>query len=164
MLGSSLYGAEVAAAFGLPYAFAAQFAPAQLMQALAVYREKFQPSRQLDRPHAMIGVNVVAADTDAQARRLFTSVQQGFLAMKRGRPGRLPPPVDEITWTQDEQQDVANTLSCSFVGTPTTIAEGLRGFIEGTGADELIVTTSLHDNAARLRSYTLLAEAIRMLA
>jgi len=163
MLGSSLYGAEVAAAFGLPYAFAAQFAPAALMPALQLYREKFQPSQQLGRPHAMVGINIVAADTQAEARHLFTSVQQAFLNMKRGTPGRLPAPVDSITWTEAEQQDVAGTLACSFVGTPATIAEDLRGFLARTGADELIVTTSLHDNAARLRSYTLLSEAIQML-
>jgi luciferase family oxidoreductase group 1 len=165
MLGSSLYGAEVAAAFGLPYAFAAQFAPAALMPALQVYREKFQPSQQLRRPYAMVGVNVVAADSDAEARRLFTSVQQAFLNMKRGRPGRLPPPVDDIDslWNQAEKADVANTLSCSFVGTPATITEELRRFIAATGADELIVATSLHDHAARLHSYELLAAVTKTL-
>jgi luciferase family oxidoreductase group 1 len=164
MLGSSLYGAEVAAAFGLPYAFAAQFAPAQMMPALQLYREKFQPSAQLARPHAMVGINVVAADTEAQARRLFTSVQQAFLAMKRGTPGKLPPPVDEIAWSDAERQDVSDTLACSFVGTPDTVAAGLKRFIAATGADELIVTTSLHDNAARLRSYELLAQAMALSA
>lgn len=163
MLGSSLYGAEVAAAFGLPYAFAAQFAPAALMQALALYREKFQPSKQLARPHAMVCVNVVAADMDAEARRLFTSVQQAFLNMKRGRPGKLPPPVDAIAWSEAEQADVANTLSCSFVGMPAAIAGDLRRFIAATGADELIVATSLHDHAARLHSYELLADVARTL-
>jgi luciferase family oxidoreductase group 1 len=162
MLGSSLYGAEVAAAFGLPYAFAAQFAPAQMMPALQLYREKFQPSAQLARPHAMVGINVVAADTEAQARRLFTSVQQAFLAMKRGTPGKLPPPVDEIAWSDAERRDVSDTLACSFVGTPDTVAAGLKRFIAATGADELIVTTSLHDNAARLRSYELLAQAMAL--
>ena len=157
MLGSSLYGAEVAAAFGLPYAFAAQFAPAALMPALGLYREKFQPSKQLVRPYAMVGINVVVADTDAEARRNFTSVQQAFLNMKRGRPGKLPLPVDMIDWNEAEKADVASTLSCSFVGTPAAITEDLRRFIATTGADELIVATSLHDHAARLRSYELLA-------
>jgi len=163
MLGSSLYGAEVAAAFGLPYAFAAQFAPAAMMAALTLYREKFQPSKQLARPYAMVGINVVAADSDAEARRLFTSVQQAFRNMKRGRPGKLPPPVDDIesVWTPAEKADVTNTLSCSFVGTPTTITPDLRRFIAATGADELIVVTSLHDHAARLRSYELLASITR---
>lgn len=163
MLGSSLYGAEVAAAFGLPYAFAAQFAPAAMMAALTLYREKFQPSKQLARPYAMVGINVVAADSDAEARRLFTSVQQAFRNMKRGRPGKLPPPVDDIesVWTPAEKADVTNTLSCSFVGTPTTITADLRRFIAATGADELIVVTSLHDHAARLRSYELLASITR---
>ena len=166
MLGSSLYGAEVAAAFGLPYAFAAQFAPAAMMAALTLYREKFQPSKQLARPYAMVGINVVAADSDAEARRLFTSVQQAFRNMKRGRPGKLPPPVDDIesVWTPAEKADVTNTLSCSFVGTPTTITADLRRFIAATGADELIVATSLHDHAARLRSYELLARITRALA
>jgi luciferase family oxidoreductase group 1 len=166
MLGSSLYGAEVAAAFGLPYAFAAQFAPAALMPALQVYREKFQPSQQLDRPYAMVGVNVVAADSDVEARRLFTSVQQAFLNMKRGRPGKLPPPIDDIenVWTEAQKADVANTLSCSFVGTPATITADLKRFLAATGADELIVATSLHDHAARLRSYELLAAVTKTLA
>jgi luciferase family oxidoreductase group 1 len=157
LLGSSLYGAEVAAAFGLPYAFAAQFAPAALMQALQVYRTKFQPSKQLEKPHVMIGVNIVAANTDAEARHLFTSVQQAFLNMKRGRPGKLPPPVAAMTWSEAEKADVANTLACSFVGTPAAITEDLRRFIAATGADELIVATSLFDHDARLRSYELLA-------
>jgi len=163
MLGSSLYGAEVAAALGLPYAFAAQFAPAAMMPALALYREKFQPSKQLAKPHAMVGVNVVAADSDAEARHLFTSVQQAFMAMKRGRPGKLPPPVDDMEslWSEGEKADVAATLACSFVGTPAAIAPELKRFIAETGADELIVATSLYDHAARLRSYELLAEIAR---
>jgi luciferase family oxidoreductase group 1 len=166
MLGSSLYGAEIAAAFGLPYAFAAQFAPAALMPALALYREKFQPSRQQDRPRVMVGINVVAADSDAGARRLFTSVQQAFLNMKRGRPGRLPPPVDDMdaVWSEAEKHDVSATQACSFVGTPATIGPQLERFIAETGADELIVATSLTDHAARLRSYALLAEAAKPLA
>ena len=163
ILGSSLYGAEVAAALGLPYAFAAQFAPAALMQALQVYRSKFQPSKQLARPYAMVGINVVAADSDAEARRLFTSVQQGFLNMKRGRPGKLPAPVKAITWDAGEEVDVAATLACSFVGTPDTIAPKLQRFIAQTGADELIVASSLYDHAPRLRSYELLAGVAKAL-
>lgn len=165
MLGSSLYGAEIAAAFGLPYAFAAQFAPAAMMPALALYREKFQPSRQQDRPRVMVGINVVAADSDAEARRLFTSVQQAFLNMKRGRPGRLPPPVDDMDalWNAAEKQDVSATLACSFAGTPATIRPQLERFIAETRADELIVATSLHDHAARLRSYELLADVAKAL-
>ncbi len=166
MLGSSLYGAEVAAALGLPYAFAAQFAPAAMLPALQLYREKFQPSKQLAKPHAMVGINVVAADSEAQARRLFTSVQQAFLNMKRGAPGRLPLPVDSMDglWNEAEKADVAATLACSFVGTPATIAPALRRFIEGTAADELIVNTNLTDHAARLRSYELLADVAKTLA
>ena len=162
ILGSSLVGAEVAAAFGLPYAFAAQFAPAALMPALALYREKFQPSKQLAKPYAMVGINVATADSDQEARRLFTSVQQAFLAMKRGAPGQLPPPVDDMDslWTETEKQDVATTLSCSFVGAPATVQAGLARFLKVTGADEIIVTTSLTDHVARLRSYELLANII----
>ncbi|MBV9550014.1 MAG: MsnO8 family LLM class oxidoreductase, partial [Alphaproteobacteria bacterium] len=164
MLGSSLYGAEVAAAFGLPYAFAAQFAPALLIQALSVYREKFQPSQQLARPHVMIGVNVVVADSDAEARYLFTSVQQAFLNMKRGSPGKLPPPVEQIAWSDAEEADVAATLACSFVGTPATIRPQLENFIAQTGADEIIAVTSLFDHAPRLKSYEVLAAIAKTLA
>jgi luciferase family oxidoreductase group 1 len=136
------------------------------MPALALYREKFQPSRQLDRPRVMVGINVVAADDEAQARRLFTSVEQAFLNMKRGRPGRLPPPVDamDALWTEAEKRDVSATLACSFVGTPATIGPQLERFLAETRADELIVATSLTDHAARLRSYELLAKAAKPLA
>lgn len=166
ILGSSLYSAELAAARGLPFGFAGQFAPAAMLTALALYREKFRPSKQLDHPRVTIGLNVVVADTDAQARRLFTSVQQAFLGMKRGTPNRLQPPVDnmENLWTDAERQDVEATLSCSFVGAPTTVASELCQFISVTGADEIIAVNNLYSHAAQLRSFELLADIAKALA
>jgi luciferase family oxidoreductase group 1 len=166
ILGSSLFGAQLAAALGLPYAFASHFAPDALHPALAIYREKFKPSAQLDRPHAMVGVNVVAADTDAAARRLFTSVQQSFVNMVRGTRGKLPPPIDDIEtfWTPMEKAQASGMLSCSVVGSPETVRRGIRQLVEATGADELIVAAAIHDHEARLRSYEILAEAVGMTA
>jgi luciferase family oxidoreductase group 1 len=162
ILGSSLFGAQLAAALGLPYAFASHFAPDALHPALAIYRERFKPSAQLDRPHAMVGVNVVAADTDVAARRLFTSVQQSFANMVRGTRGKLPPPVDDIEgyWTPTEKAQASAMLSCSVVGSPETVRRGIRRLVEATGADELIVAAAIHDHQARLRSYEILAEAV----
>jgi luciferase family oxidoreductase group 1 len=165
ILGSSLYSAELAAALGLPFGFAGQFAPAAMLPALALYREKFQPSRQLHRPRVMIGINVVAADSDAQARRLFTSVQRAFLGMKRDTPDRLQPPVDSMDnlWSDAEKQDVDATLSCSFIGTPATIAPEIKRFIAATAADEIIVVNNLYSHAAQLRSFELLADIAKAL-
>jgi luciferase family oxidoreductase group 1 len=162
ILGSSLFGAQLAAALGLPYAFASHFAPDALMPALAVYREKFQPSEQLERPHAMVGLNVFAADTDAEARRLFTSAQQSFANMFRGARGKLPAPIDDIEsyWTPMEKAQASNMLACSVVGSPETVRDGVRRLVEETGADELIVAAAIHDHDARLRSYEILAEAV----
>jgi luciferase family oxidoreductase group 1 len=159
ILGSSLYGAQVAAHLGLPYAFASHFAPDHLDAALAVYRDRFRPSPAQPRPHAMAGATVVAADTDAEARRLFTSVQQQFLNMRRARPGRLPPPVDDMdaVWTPFEKAGVAHALSCAIVGGPETVRDGLAAFVARTRADELMVTCNVFDHAARLRSYEILA-------
>jgi luciferase family oxidoreductase group 1 len=161
ILGSSLYGAQLAAAFGLPYAFASHFAPDHLEGAVAIYRARFQPSPAQPRPHVMLGVSVVAADTDAQARRLFTSAQQQFLNMRRGRPGQLPPPVDDMDalWSPFEKAGVMQALSCAIVGSPETVREGLAAFVARTGADELMVTCNVFDHAARLRSYAILAGA-----
>jgi luciferase family oxidoreductase group 1 len=161
ILGSSLYGAQLAAALGLPYAFASHFAPDALLPALEVYRERFQPSEQLQQPHAMVAANVIAADDDAEARWLFTSVQQSFTNVFRGRRGGLPPPIDDIEayWAPEEKARVSQMLSRSFVGSPDTVGSGLERFIEETRADELIVATAIHDQAARLRSYELLARA-----
>jgi luciferase family oxidoreductase group 1 len=161
ILGSSLFGAQLAAMLGLPYAFASHFAPDALIPALQVYRERFQPSTQLDRPYAMVGVNVIAADTDAEARRLFTSAQQAFANMLRGTRGKLPAPIDDIEtyWSPMEKAHATNMLSCSVVGSPGTVRRGIEELIERTGADEFIVAAAIHDHAARLRSYEILAEA-----
>ena len=163
ILGSSLFGAQLAAMLGLPYAFASHFAPDALMPALEIYRGKFQPSPQLDRPYAMIGVNVIAADTDAEARRLFTSAQQSFANMFRGTRGKLPPPIDDIEtyWTAAEKAQASNMLSCSVVGSPDTVRRGIQELAERTTADELIVAAAIYDHQARLHSYEILAEVHR---
>ncbi|MBP6817403.1 MAG: LLM class flavin-dependent oxidoreductase, partial [Burkholderiaceae bacterium] len=142
ILGSSLYGAQVAAHFGLPYAFASHFAPDALMQALEVYRQYFRPSAQLQKPHAMVGVNVIVADTDEEARRLFTSLQQRFTNMLRNQRGQMSPPIDDIEqyWTPAEKHQVMQMLSCSFAGSRDTVKRLLDAFIEKTGADELMVS------------------------
>jgi luciferase family oxidoreductase group 1 len=160
ILGSSLFGAQLAAMLGLPYAFASHFAPHALMQALEIYRAKFEPSQQLDRPYAMVGANVIAADTDAEARRLFTSIQQSFTNIFRGTRGQLPPPIDDIEayWSPIEKAQASNMLACSFVGSPETIRAGLLRFIERTGADEVMVASAIYDHPARLRSYEILAD------
>jgi luciferase family oxidoreductase group 1 len=159
ILGSSLYGAQLAAALGLPYAFASHVAPDALLPALEVYRERFQPSAQLLQPYAMVGANVIAADDDAEARRLFTSVQQSFTNVLRGRRGQLPPPIDDIEkyWAPEEKAHVSQMLSRSFVGSPDSVRTGLERYVEETGADELILASAIHDHDARLRSYELLA-------
>ena len=160
ILGSSLFGAQLAAMLGLPYAFASHFAPGALMQALQVYRERFQPSAQLDRPYAMVGVNVIAAETDEEARYLFTSSQQSFTNLFRGTRGKLQPPIDDIEgyWSPHEKAQAMNMLSCSFVGSATTVREGLEGFIAQTGADEIIAAAAIYDHGKRLRSYEILSE------
>ena len=159
ILGSSLFGAQVAAALGLPYAFASHFAPADMMDAIALYRARFRPSDQLETPYVMLGVNVFAADTDAEARRLFTSVQQAFARLRRGEPSPLPPPVDDVAelLTPPELVMLERVLSCTFIGTPDTVRGGLERFVERTRADELIVVAQIFDHAARLRSYELTA-------
>jgi luciferase family oxidoreductase group 1 len=162
ILGSSLYGAQLAAALGLPYAFASHFAPDALLAALAEYRNRFQPSAQLERPYAMAGVNVFAADTDREAQRLFTSAQQQFTNMVRNRRGRLQPPLEDIEsyWTPPEKAHVGAMLKYSFVGSPTTVRRGLEEFSERTAVDELMVVSAIFDHAARLRSYELLASVV----
>jgi luciferase family oxidoreductase group 1 len=159
ILGSSLFGAQLAAMMGLPYAFASHFAPAALLQALQTYRSAFKPSSQLNRPYATAGVNVFIADTDAQAHRLFTSAQQQFTNLFRGTPGQLQPPIDDIEayWTPAEKAQASAMLTCSFVGSPETVRQGLNQFMEQTGVDELIVASAIYDHAARLRSYEMLA-------
>jgi len=159
ILGSSLYGAQLAAMLGLPYAFASHFAPAELDRALAIYRERFQPSGRLEKPYAMAGLNVVVADTDAEARRLFTSTQQAFVNIRSGRPGKLPRPVDDIEPLLEgpARAILAQVLSAAVVGSPETVSAGLAAFVARTGADEVIVASQIWDHAARVRSYELLA-------
>jgi luciferase family oxidoreductase group 1 len=160
ILGSSLFGAQLAAGLGLPYAFASHFAPAQMMRAIEIYRRHFRPSKRLATPHVMLGCNVVAAETDAEAQRLLTSLQQAFVQLRRGRPGKLPPPVDPSTIQLGaaEQAMLADVLQCAFVGSRDTVRNGIAGFLERTGADELILTSQIHDQAARLRSYEIAAQ------
>jgi luciferase family oxidoreductase group 1 len=160
ILGSSLYGAQLAAALGLPYAFASHFAPEQLEPALALYRQQFKPSAQLDKPYAMLGISVFAADSDAQARRLFTSQQQAFINLRTGRPGPLPPPVDDITpFFTDPRIPMMldSAFSCAFVGTSTTVKAGLDAFITRHRPDEVMVTSNIYDHGARVKSYELLS-------
>jgi luciferase family oxidoreductase group 1 len=166
ILGSSLFGAQLAAALGLPYAFASHFAPGHMMQALELYRARFRPSEQLARPHVMLGLNVFAADTDEEARRLMTSLQQAFVNLRRGRPGPLPPPVDPLELRLDplERAGLEQALSCSVVGSSETVQRGLEAFLAHTGADELMVTSQIFDHAARLRSFELTAAARDALA
>ena len=161
ILGSSLYGAQLAAALGLPYAFASHFAPAELANAMAVYRARFKPSEQLDKPYVMLGINVFAAESDREAARLFSSLQQAFINLRSGRPGRLPPPVDDMQSRLDEtgRAIMRQALSCSVVGSPDTVRQGLAAFIAETGADELMVTAQIFDHQARLRSFEIVAEA-----
>ena len=160
ILGSSTFGAQLAGMLGLPYAFASHFAPDALMAALGAYRARFAPG-QIGRPHAMVGVHVVAAETDAAARRLFTSVQQSFTHMIRGTRGLLPRPIDDIEafWSPAEKAHVTGMLACSIVGSRETVREGLGRLVAETGADELMVVGAIHDDAARLRSYEIAAEA-----
>jgi alkanesulfonate monooxygenase SsuD/methylene tetrahydromethanopterin reductase-like flavin-dependent oxidoreductase (luciferase family) len=134
--------------------------PAALMPALETYRASFKPSAQLDRPYAMAGVNVFAAETDAEARRLFTSVQQQITNRLRGTPGRLPPPIDDIEryWTPPEKAEVSARLACSFVGSPQTVRDGLTQFVTRTAVDEVIIASAIYDHTARVRSYEMVAE------
>lgn len=161
ILGSSTFGAQLAAHLGLPYAFASHFAPAQMRDAVAIYRQRFRPSEHLAAPHVMLGVNIFAADTDAEARWLFSSLQQAFLNLRRGRPGKLPPPVDDLETDLDQygRAMLADALSCSVVGGPAKVRDGLLGFVDSTGADELMVTAQIFDHDARRRSFELLAHA-----
>ena len=160
ILGSSLYGAQLAAALGLPYAFASHFAPEQLEPAIAVYRERFHPSRLLAKPHLMLGIGVFAAETDASARRLFTSQQQSVINSRSGRPGQLPPPIDDIEAILDDRGRaiLASVLTCAFAGSPATLVQGLESFIDRHRPDELMVTAQIFDHAARLRSFQILSE------
>ncbi len=159
ILGSSLFGAQLAAMLGLPYAFASHFAPGQLMQAIEIYRANFKPSEQLDRPHVMLGFNVVAADTDEQAAVLATSLQQAFVNLRSGRPTRLPPPLPGYVnhLGPAERALLDSVLSCTAIGSPETVKRSLLAFIERTGADELMIAGQIFDHTARLRSFEIVA-------
>ncbi len=162
ILGSSLFGAQLAAALGLPFAFASHFAPDALDQALAIYRREFRPSAQLDRPYAMAGFNVFAAETDAEAELLASSQQQAFVALRTGRPRQLPPPVAGYRESLGAQGAAIldQVLRCSAVGSPATVARGLAAFVERTGIDEVMVASAIHDHEARKRSIAIAAEAM----
>ena len=165
VLGSSLFGAELAAYLGLPYSFASHFAPDALLPALKIYRDTFRPAAEGGKPYAMPALQVIAADSDAEARRLFTSTQQTFVNMRRGTRGLLPPPIDDIEtyWTEQEKAQAGHMLTYAVVGGPETVRAGLRRFIELTAADEVMVTGSVYDHAARLRSFAIVAEAMKTL-
>ena len=163
ILGSSLFGAQLAAMLGLPYAFASHFAPQMMMEAVAVYRERFEPSRQLAEPYVMLGFNAIVADTDEEAAVLATSVQQAFVALRTGNPGQLPPPkpgfAEELP--MELRAILRSVLSASAIGSPATAARQVREFVERTKPDELMVTAQIYDHQARLRSFELLMGAVR---
>ncbi|MET0964021.1 MAG: LLM class flavin-dependent oxidoreductase [Noviherbaspirillum sp.] len=160
LLGSSLFSAQLAAELGLPFAFASHFAPAYMQSAIDIYRSRFKPSAQLAKPHVMVGVNLFAADDDASAQRLFSSLQQQFLNLVRGMPGQISPPVDSMDglWSPDEKSHIDRSLGCSAVGSPQTVAARLRQITEDTGADELMLTALMYDHTARLRSFEIAAQ------
>lgn len=166
ILGSSLFGAKLAASMGLPYAFASHFAPDDLEDAVALYREGFRPSRHLAKPYVMLGVGVYAANDDREAARLFTSVQQAFVALRHGAPGPLPPPVESTAGMFEDYEEamLARMLACSFVGAPETVATELGAFLEKLRPNEIIVTAQIFDHAARVRSFEILAEVRARLA
>jgi luciferase family oxidoreductase group 1 len=164
LLGSSLFSAQLAAALGLPFAFASHFAPDYLLTALRVYRAQFRPSKTLAKPYAMVGVNVFAADRTEDAEFLFTSLQQQFINLRRGTPGQLPPPTHDIAWSDAERAGVEQSLACSVIGDAAQVRAGLASVIEQTQADELIVTAQIFDHAARLRSFEITAQAHAALA
>ncbi len=163
ILGSSTFGAELAASLGLPYAFASHFAPDALLSALEIYRRKFKPSKQLDKPYAMVGVNVVAAETDEEARHLFTTIQQSFTNLVRGSGGKLQAPIDNIDnyWTTAEKHHASHMLKYSIVGSAETVQKELEEFVGLTEADELMIVTSIYDHVARIRSYEIVADVAR---
>ncbi len=157
LLGSSDFGARLAASKGLPFAFASHFAPDHLFEALGRYRSQFRPSGTLAKPYAMVGLNVVAAETDDEARFLFTTLLQAFLGMVQGKRGPMKPPVESMSrlWSPTERSAVERMLRCSVVGSPATVGQGLQSLIEATGADELLISSPIFDHSLRLRSYEL---------
>ena len=165
LLGSSLFSAKLSAALGLPFAFASHFAPDAMDEALALYRREFKPSPRLQQPYAMLGLNVVAAESEATARRLFTTQQQSFVRLRRGEPGLIPPPIDDIEawWTPMEKHGVEQALACAVVGDVDHVHQGVADFIARHRPDELLLTANVFDHGARLRSFVLAAEAIARL-
>jgi luciferase family oxidoreductase group 1 len=163
ILGSSNFGAMLAAELGLPYAFASHFAPDMLIPALQIYRSRFKPSEQLARPYAMVGINIIAAETDAEARRLATTQQMSFANIFRGARGLSQPPIDDIEtyWSPLEKTQAMQMLARSIIGSPQTIQSGIAALIGETGADELMIVSDVYDHTARLRSFELIAEAGR---
>ncbi len=161
ILGSSLFGAQLAAILGLPFAFASHFAPAQMMEALAIYRREFRPSERHAKPYAMLGLTVVAADTDEEARYLSTSLQQAVVNLRRGAPRAVQPPKRgfEETLTAEDRALIQGFFSRAVVGKPSTVRAGIAEFIARTGADELMVTSQMYDHSARLRCFEIVAEA-----
>lgn len=166
ILGSSLFGAQLAAMLGLPYAFASHFAPAALEEAIELYRHRFEPSRYLDKPYVMAGFNVFAADTDAEAKLLFSSIQQAFVNLRTGKAGQLPPPVENYEETLNPRfvPVIRAALSCSAVGSPLRVQQDIEAFIARTGVDELMITAQIFDHEARLRSFELLVQAMDLKA
>jgi luciferase family oxidoreductase group 1 len=162
LLGSSLFSAKLSAQLGLPFAFASHFAPDAMDEALALYRRDFRPSARLQQPYAMLGLNVVAADSDAAARRLFTTQQQSFISLRRGRPGLIPPPIDDIEsyWTPPEKLMVERALACAVVGAAGTVQDGIAAFIARHRPDELLLTANVFEHAARRQSFEI-AAAVR---
>jgi luciferase family oxidoreductase group 1 len=166
ILGSSLFGAQLAAHLGLPYAFASHFAPAQMMQAVALYRANFKPSAQLAEPYVMLGFNVFAADTDEEAQLLATSMQQAFVNIRTGRPTQLPPPLAGYRQLIGPQENAIldTVMPCSAIGSPETVASQLKGFIASAKPDELMITSQIFEHSKRLRSYEITAEVHGALA
>jgi luciferase family oxidoreductase group 1 len=160
LLGSSLFSAQLAAKLGLPFAFASHFAPAELKQALMLYRRDFEPGPRLSEPYVMCGLNAIAAETDREARRNFTSLQQSFINLRRGMPGRIPPPIDDIDafCPPEERAGVDYALSCAVIGARDTVERGLRSFIDAIRPDELMITANLYSHADRLLSFKLVAD------
>jgi len=161
LLGSSLFSARLSAAMGLPFAFASHFAPDAMDEALALYRRDFRPSARLRTPWAILALNVVASESEAQSRRLFTTQQQAFVNLRRGRPGRIPPPVDDIEafWEPHEKAGVERVLACTVLGDPEQVGEGLAAFAARHRPDEMMLTANIFDHAARLRSFELAMQA-----
>jgi len=160
ILGSSLFGAQLAAELGLPYSFASHFAPGQMMDAIKVYRERFKPSQHLDKPHVMLGFSVFAADSEEEGQFLASSWQQAMIALRTGRPGKLPPPVAGFLQSLDpmKRSMVQDSITCAAIGNSEQVQEQLEAFIDKTTADELIITSQSYDHAARLHSYEIVAQ------